>query len=437
MKLELLPKHTLLLEGPVKIKVIDGTCSIFGARISKGESFLIPSNKSVALFAETSLSLDIETQSGSQLREVARSTIPKSWIGLANYLSSKTNQKKPFVTMFIGDVDKGKTTLITLVANTLADMGKSVAIIDADIGQSDIGPPTTIGIGILEKGKKILYLSQLECKKAFFVGSTSPVGILDRSITGVKTLTDYARTLNVDAVLIDTTGWVADKNARELKITKVFAVNPDLVVLLQRHNELTHIARAISSIAKVKTVTPSPVIKRRSREKRKRIRESLYLKYLKDGQNISLSFDSVSFGYSFLGTGEPITDAKSRTKIAQILNIYTDEIIYAEESYDALVVITKSYIAIRSDQITQLSRYFDKREIRVASVNNLNGIIVGLLGRNQEFLSIGVLQGINFKDRVISIYTTANASDVECILFGSIRIENHGEEVGWIGHWFI
>ena len=437
MKIELLPEHALLLAGPVKIRIIDGACNIFGARMSKDESFLIPSNKSVALFAETSLSLDIETQPGSQLREISRSTIPKSWLNLANYLSNLTNRKRPFVVMFIGDVDKGKTTLITFIANTLVGRGKHVAIIDADIGQSDIGPPTTIGLGILEKGEKILYLSQLKCQKAFFVGATSPMGVLGRSITGVKLLTDYARTLSVDVVLIDTTGWVTDKNARELKITKVFAVCPDLIVLLQRHNELTHIARAISSMVKVKTVMPSPVIRKRSRQKRKRIRESLYLKYLKEGQNISLSFDSVSFGYSFLGTGKPITNAKSRTKIAQILNTYTDEIVYAEESYDALIVITKSYFAIRSDQITQLSRLFDKKEIRVVSVNNLSGIIVGLLGKNQEFLSIGVLQGINFKDRVITIYTTANASDVECILFGSIKIENHGEEIGWIGHWFI
>ena len=437
MKIELPSNHTLLLEGPVKIKVIDGTCTVFGARISKDETILLPSNKAIALYATTNLNLDIQTSSGSRLREIARSTIPKSWMELSDYLNEVTSREKPFVVMFIGDIDKGKTTLITFVANTLAEKDKRIGIIDADIGQSDIGPPTTIGFGVLEKKEKILYLSQLECKKAFFVGSTSPLGILNRSVVGVKTLTDYAKTLNLDVILIDTTGWVMDKNARELKITKVFAVRPNLVVLLQKHNELNHIARAISSTVEIKTVAPSPIIKRRSRQKRKRIRESLYSKYLKNGRNISLSFDSVSFGYSFLGTGAPITDNRIKTKIGQILNIYPDEILYAEDANDALVVITKSYFTPRSDQINQLSRTFDKKEIRVVPVSSLSGIVVGLIGKNQEFLSIGVLRSINFQERMITIYTTANASDVESILFGSIKIENHGEELGWIGHWFV
>ena len=437
MKIELPQNHTLLLEGPAKIKVVDGTCIVFGARIGKNETFFIPSNKAIAIHATMNLNLDIQTSSGSRLREISRDTIPKSWVGLSDYLNETTSRKKPFVVMFIGDVDKGKTTLITFVANNLSEKGKSVGIIDADIGQSDIGPPTTIGFGVLGKGEKLLHLSQLECKKAYFVGSTSPLGILNRSVVGVKTLTDYAKTLDLDAILIDTTGWVTDRNARELKITKVFAVNPDLVVLLQKHNELNHIARAISSAVEVKTVSPSPVIKKRSRQKRKRIREFLYSKYLKDARNVSLSFDSVSFGYSFLGTGAPITDGRLKVKIGQILNIYPDELLYVEESYDALVVITKSYFSPRSEQISQLSRVFDKKEIRVVPVSNLSGIVVGLMGKNQEFLSIGVLRNINFQERVITIYTTANASDIECILFGSIKIENHGEELGWIGHWFV
>src|SRR5918999_822328 len=51
------------------------------------------------------------------------------------------------VTMVIGEGDTGKTTLVTALANALVERGFRVAVLDADLGQSEIGPPTTIGLG--------------------------------------------------------------------------------------------------------------------------------------------------------------------------------------------------------------------------------------------------------------------------------------------------
>ena len=51
------------------------------------------------------------------------------------------------VTVVIGEVNSGKTTLVARLASALFARGRSVGVLDADVGQSEIGPPTTVGLG--------------------------------------------------------------------------------------------------------------------------------------------------------------------------------------------------------------------------------------------------------------------------------------------------
>ena len=50
--------------------------------------------------------------------------------------------------LLLGATDTGKSVLARELLNRGVRAGKSVALVDADIGQSDIGPPATIGLGI-------------------------------------------------------------------------------------------------------------------------------------------------------------------------------------------------------------------------------------------------------------------------------------------------
>lgn len=53
--------------------------------------------------------------------------------------------------ILVGAVDTGKTTLTTCLANRSLALGYKTAVVDADVGQSDIGPPTTVGLGLLRE----------------------------------------------------------------------------------------------------------------------------------------------------------------------------------------------------------------------------------------------------------------------------------------------
>ena len=54
----------------------------------------------------------------------------------------KTNRKKIII---IGPSDTGKSTLTLFIANKLISMGFQPLIIDSDIGQGELAPPTCIG----------------------------------------------------------------------------------------------------------------------------------------------------------------------------------------------------------------------------------------------------------------------------------------------------
>jgi GTPase SAR1 family protein len=52
--------------------------------------------------------------------------------------------------LLLGAADTGKTTLLNALASRLAK-SQPVALVDADIGQSHIGPPTTVGWTLIER----------------------------------------------------------------------------------------------------------------------------------------------------------------------------------------------------------------------------------------------------------------------------------------------
>src|SRR5438445_11880821 len=51
------------------------------------------------------------------------------------------------VTLILGTSDTGKTSLTARLAGALAARGERVAVVAADVGQSAIGRPTTVGPG--------------------------------------------------------------------------------------------------------------------------------------------------------------------------------------------------------------------------------------------------------------------------------------------------
>ena len=156
------------------------------------------------------------------------------------------------VTMIIGASDAGKTTLVTTLAGELASRGGPVAVVDADVGQSEIGPPTTVGLGRVTG--PLEHLSEATLVALHFVGVSSPARDIRGVVEATRRMTERARAEGLDRVLVDTSGLVAGWPGRLLKQQKVEAVDPDLLLVLERADECEAIARRYEGAGRPRVV---------------------------------------------------------------------------------------------------------------------------------------------------------------------------------------
>ena len=70
---------------------------------------------------------------------------PKEWYALLDVL-----EREKGIAIILGATDTGKSTLAKFLITHLCKQGLKVALVDADIGQSFLGPPTTIGLAVFK-----------------------------------------------------------------------------------------------------------------------------------------------------------------------------------------------------------------------------------------------------------------------------------------------
>jgi polynucleotide 5'-hydroxyl-kinase GRC3/NOL9 len=140
--------------------------------------------------------------------------------------------------LLVGGLDTGKTTLARALLRAAVEAGRTAALVDADPGQKSVGPPATAGLRLV-RAPTDLEPDRLARPDALaFVGSTSPQGHLLALVTGVARLVGRARREGADIVLVDTDGLVSGIYGQLLKFHEAQMVEPDLIVGLQRGEEL-------------------------------------------------------------------------------------------------------------------------------------------------------------------------------------------------------
>jgi polynucleotide 5'-kinase involved in rRNA processing len=139
------------------------------------------------------------------------------------------------LTLLLGGVDSGKTSLAVFFLNGLLARGYQVGVVDADLGQSEVGPPTTIGLG--QVTRVLARLSDAAVVGLSFIGSTSPQGHVTSTIAATQRLARRAFALGFERVVVDTCGLIDGDLGRALKRGKIETLDPDLVIALQREEE--------------------------------------------------------------------------------------------------------------------------------------------------------------------------------------------------------
>jgi len=396
----------------LSLQVKEGKVLISGGLHEKGSKLVLPRAKSLPLEVETDAIVEYTLGESGSVERLAERTISREW----DELIAEIIQEKPRLIMVIGDVDVGKTFFATYTANTLLKHGIRVATLDCDVGQSDIGPPSTMGIGIFER--PVGLLNEVPTRAAYFVGSMSPSNHMLEFTVGMKKLAELGLK-EVDMVIVNTPGWISGGPGRALQTYAMELLNPDLLVALQRGRELEHLLIAVPHL-KVRKIPVYQKVRSRSVVERTLLRWLALARYFEGSSRIVLDLRKVGLERCYYHTGEPIDP---RTLDVQA------SIVYAEKIPEGLLVVTES--PLDEKMIWGLEEKFGL--IKVIIRGSEQNVLVGLVDRSNTLLGIGIIDEIDYaRDRMAVITSVKNGEKIAAVQFGSMKLKPTGEEIGTV-----
>jgi len=261
--------NTLIIRGPAAVQLLSGNASVLGARFDTHRRIVITREKQLPVETESEADLDILLGNHGEVTEVEGSTIPNSWTTASESLT-RLEQGKIIV---IGSSDVGKSTFCTYLANSMLEEGIGIRILDGDIGQADIGPPTTIGSA--GPTRSIYSLTDLKPDALLFLGDTTPGRVETKLIEAIQRLATIGHKA---LTIINTDGWTLGQQAVSYKMRLIEIIQPDLVIGISASNELRPILE--SSRAKCLQIHPSKQVFPRTRNDRRQLRTLQYRKFL-------------------------------------------------------------------------------------------------------------------------------------------------------------
>jgi polynucleotide 5'-hydroxyl-kinase GRC3/NOL9 len=315
------------------------------------------------------------------------------------------------VTVVIGEVNLGKTTLVARLATALHARGLSVGVIDADVGQSEVGPPTTVGLGRVVRALE--RLGDAEPVALRFVGATSPVRDQAGTIAAIVRLALRARAERLDRVLVDTSGLVRGDLGLRLKQAKIDALAPDLVLALDRGGECEPILAPYvrASRPRVLRVPVAPAARARSQEERRRHRERALAAHFEGARRVTIDLRRVVLRRPALFVGEPI-----ETEELQDVAADGSELLWGERRGGEVAVVARARLG--DPERRALSRRLGARGFVDLALEDIVGMLAGLEDVELDMVALARVTAIEFEERTLAVETTADLASVVAVSVG-------------------
>jgi polynucleotide 5'-hydroxyl-kinase GRC3/NOL9 len=348
--------------------------------------------------------------------------VPTTWQSAVEKVMSAP---RPTVACVMGGVDAGKTTLCAYLANALCERGARTAVVDADVGQSDVGPPSTIGWGLVER--PVEHLWDVPCCGCYFVGSTTPVGLLLPTVIGAKKMTDAALHAGAEVIIVDTTGLVQGSLGRELKSRKIETLMPSLVLALQRQTELEHILRGWENSARVELLrlSVSEQANHKSPSQRQVTREEKFRQHFAAAQSRAIPLEQATLRETWLLNGTPLP----RETCVHLSRALRTNVLHAERVSDVLLILTDA--PVNPESLPYLRSRFNVAGVAAIDHPLLVGLLVGLLDKAENCCGLGLVEYFDFVRRRLTVWTpVTDAQRIARVVFGRVRLNRQGEELG-------
>ncbi len=396
-EVELEAGEILRLRGPARIDVVRGRVLLVGAEYTAGETAIVSKFRSYGLKAlePSTLRVTLGGEGGLEKPEEGEEVID-SWIQISEELVKFSNGR--LVALILGPIESGKTTLAAFITNYLIQRGRRVGLIEADIGQEDLAVPGTVA-HVIPQGK-FIWQRELKPERVHFVGCNSPQYCLIESVTALISSYNDLISKEVDAVVINTDGWVTPYSGINHKISIVRAVRPTHILCTD--SELTAIMRRnFEPHIEVIQVPRPALIRERSREERRYLRHEAYLKFFGNSPVRVVNAREINIVNSCVLSGEEI-DPSNLKNFVEIEEGLLGNVVFSSLWNGILNIVTPQVREVL-DGIKVVSP--DVRHVNVVHPGEPKGLLVGVLDKDLSDVSVGIVKDVDFKSGKITLIT--------------------------------
>jgi polynucleotide 5'-hydroxyl-kinase GRC3/NOL9 len=317
--------------------------------------------------------------------------VPPEWPAAASEIFERGLR----TVLVIGGSAVGKSSFSQYLTEALLARSAEVAFVDADIGQSNIGPPATVTLGYPVSP---LDFSTVAPAAFYFVGSTGPIGRYLPLVIGTANLAREARGA---FVIIDTTGLVHE-SGRVLKNYKIEAVRPDVIVYLERRNELAPIRMANRHVPIIR-IEPSRKAHGKDDYEKTEVRRQAYFRHFSRAPSLQLSTETLIFQRTLLFSGKQIE---------------IDGAVHAEQSSEGILIVGAPSAP--------------PPDSKVLPLNFERSLLCGIADATGRCLGLGIIECIDFAGRTIALTTPVERDKVSIVQFGDVYVTPEGGELGQV-----
>ncbi|MFZ5450894.1 MAG: Clp1/GlmU family protein [Thermodesulfobacteriota bacterium] len=353
--------------------------------------------------------------------------------------------------MVLGAPDTGKSTLSRYLVYKNFVAGLPGALVDLDLGQSHLGPPATLGLGLYPPrvpGDDSLFPEGL-----YFIGQISPVGCILEVIVGCRVLADQALHRGCKRVAVNTSGLVQGPGALRLKRAQVELLRPALILALQRDRELEPLLQGLGGInlnlpeALPAFTRPGPAaegggrgenpngwqvvrlpvssqVSRKTPEDRRRYREERFRRYFQQARRLSLPWRSLVFEGLPWGRGEPL-DPQGLRQCHQILGV---PVLYGEAAGGRKMLLVK-------ETPRDHPPWPRGESLHWLTWESLHLRLVGLLDGARRTLGLGLILPTPWHPEEMAVWTPLPPDAAPAVHFlkvGKMRITMTGKELVYV-----
>jgi polynucleotide 5'-kinase involved in rRNA processing len=205
---------------------------------------------------------------------------------------------------------------------------------------------------------------------------------------------------------------------RLLKQHKIDLVDPDIVLCLQRNGECEHILRPYDVGARpaIVRLPSSGATRRRSQEERRQHRERSLQAYFAAARPVHLDLSRVILRQPALYAGHPLPPRQ----VEDLAGLLDEMVLWAERRGNELVLVTPD--PLKEPQVRQIQKRHEDLGLQNYSLDDFQGVLVGLDDAERETLGLGVVRSIDFAKQALVVETPVPEGEIAAVRLGRHKL---------------